>query len=303
MVSNTALRKKATPYLLILPTVITLIFFSVYPFVSGIIYSFTDIKFVGGTATWVGLDNFARLFAGKVSTSINFFKAFRQNILWTVSVISGQLIFGYVTALLLNEKLPGRAIFRTLIMLPWAIPSVVMALTWQWMYDPFFGLINYYLKTFGFIKEYEIWVGQPDSSIWPLVIVGIWRGLPFMTLMLLSGLQSIPEEFYEAAKVDGASILQRFRYITLPIMRPVTMVVLMLTTMWWWNSFDIQRVMSPVLSLGYDSMTLPILAWFEAFQWKHLGRGAAISVISLAVMFIFIIFNARRELGDVKESK
>jgi multiple sugar transport system permease protein len=303
MYSKTALGKKATPYLLILPTVITLIFFSVYPFVSGIIYSFTDIKFVGGTATWVGLENFSRLFAGKVSTSINFFKAFRQNILWTVSVIGGQLVLGYITALLLNEKLPGRAIFRTLIMLPWAIPSVVMALTWQWMYDPFFGLINYYLKLFGFIKEYGIWVGQPDSSIWPMVIVGIWRGVPFMTLMLLSGLQSIPEELYEAAKVDGASVLQRFRFLTLPMMRPVTMVVLMLTTMWWWNSFDIQRVMSPVLSLGYNSMTLPILAWYEAFQWKHLGRGAAISVISLVVMFIFIILNARRELGDVKESR
>ena len=124
-----------------------------------------------------------------------------------------------------------------------------------------------------------------------------------MTLMLLSGLQSIPEELYEAAKVDGASLLQRFRYLTLPLMRSVTMVVLMLTTMWWWNSFDIQRVMSPVLSLGYNSMTLPILAWYEAFQWKHLGRGAAISVISLIVMFVFILLNAKRELGDVKENR
>jgi len=303
MHSYTALRKKATPYLLILPTVITLIIFSVYPFVSGILYSFTDIKFVGGTATWVGLENYTRLFGGKVNTSLNFYKAFQQNILWTVCVIGGQLIIGYITALLLNEKLPGRAIFRTLIMLPWAIPSVVMALTWQWMYDPFFGLINYYLKELGFIKEYITWVGQPNSTIWPLVIIGIWRGVPFLTLMLLSGLQSIPDELYEAAKVDGASVLQRFRFLTLPLMRPVTMVVLMLTTMWWWNSFDIQRVMTPVLSLGYNSMTLPILAWHEAFQWKHLGRGAAISVISLVVMFIFIVISARRELGDEKESR
>lgn len=303
MSSKHALMKKATPYLLILPTVITLIFFSVYPFVSGILYSFSDIKFVGGSATWVGLENFARLFGGKVNTSINFYKAFRQNVLWTVSVIMGQLIIGYIAALILNEKIPGRGIYRTLIMLPWAIPSVVMALTWQWMYDPFFGLINYYLKFFGIIKEYITWVGQPDSTIWPLVVVGIWRGIPFMTLMLLSGLQSIPEELYEAAKVDGASLLQRFRYLTLPLMRSVTMVVLMLTTMWWWNSFDIQRVMSPVLSLGYNSMTLPILAWYEAFQWKHLGRGAAISVISLIVMFVFILLNAKRELGDVKENR
>jgi ABC-type sugar transport system permease subunit len=302
MQNTNALIKKATPYLLILPTVLALLMFSVYPFISGILYSFTDIKFVGGVAEWVGLDNFERLFTGTVSSAAYFARAFRQNILWTVSVILGQLVLGYTTALLLNEKLPGRGIFRTLIMLPWAIPSVVMALTWQWLYDPFFGLINYYLKAFGLIDNYKIWVGQPNSTIWPLVVVAVWRGLPFMALMLLSGLQSIPEELYEAAKVDGATAVQRFRFLTLPLMRPVTVIVTMLTTMWWWNSFDIQRVMSPVMSLGYNSMTLPILAWYEAFQWKHLGRGAAISVISLSVMVIFILYNARRELGTVKES-
>lgn len=296
------LLKHSTPYLLILPAVVTLVLFSVYPFISGIIYAFTDIKFVGGQAKWIGAENFIRLLRGGSSASSYFARAFYQNILWTVCVVGGQLILGYITALLLNEKLPFRGLFRTLIMLPWAIPSVVMALTWQWMYDPFFGLINYYLKTFGFIKEYQIWVGQPQSSIWPMIVVGIWRGLPFMALMLLSGLQSIPEDLYEAAKVDGANIFERFRFITLPLMQPVTIVVLMLTTMWWWNSFDIQRVMSPVLSLGYNSMTLPILAWYEAFQWKHLGRGAAISVISLIVMFVFILFNARKQLRTAQEN-
>lgn len=295
------LKKKATPYFLILPTVLALVMFSVYPFVSGLWYSLTDIKFIGGVANWVGLDNFERLFTGTSSSAAFFYKAVRQNFLWTISVILGQLVLGYITALLLNEKLPGRGVFRTLIMLPWAIPSVVMALTWQWMYDPFFGLINHYLQAFGLIERYQIWVGQPNSTIWPQVVVAIWRGLPFMSIMLLSGLQSIPDELYEAAKIDGASALQRFRFITLPLMRSVTMVVTMLTTMWWWNSFDIQKVMSPVQSLAYNSMTLPLLAWFEAFQWKHLGRGAAISVVSLLIMFIFIFFNARRELKGNQE--
>lgn len=297
-----AMKKKATPYLLILPTVVALVVFSLYPFVTGIGYSFTDIKFLGGVAKWIGLQNFSNLISGAGSAVRYFTQALLQNFEWIISVILGQLVLGYITALLLNEKLPGRGIFRTLIMLPWAIPSVVMALTWQWMYDPFFGLINFYLKAFGLINKYQIWVGQPNSAIWPLVVVAIWRGLPFMAIMLLSGLQSIPDELYEAAKVDGSSAIQRFRFITLPIMRPVTVVVTMLTTMWWWNSFDIQKVMSPVGSLGYNSMTLPILAWFEAFQWKHLGIGAAISVVSLIIMLVFIIYNARRELGTVKES-
>ena len=296
-----SLRKRSTPYLLILPTVVALVLFSVYPFLSGIAFSLTDTKFFGGDASWIGLDNFNYILTGTVGTAAYFLKAFRQTILWTVCVIGGQLVLGYLTAVLLNEKIPGRGIFRTLIILPWAVPSVVVGLTWQWMYDPFFGVINYYLKALGLIQDYQTWVGQPNSAIWPIVVVAIWRGLPFMALMLLSGLQSIPHELYEAAKVDGANMLQRFRHITLPQMRTITVVVVMLTTMWWWNSFDLQRVMSPVGSLGYNSMTLPILAWFEAFQWKHLGRGAAISVISLLVMMVVMIGNARREMKSVQE--
>jgi len=137
--------------------------------------------------------------------------------------------------------------------------------------------------------------------MWPIMVVAIWRGLPFMALMLLSGLQSIPRELYEAATVDGANAWQRFRYVVLPQMRTVTVVVVMLTTMWWWNSFDLQRILSPVGSLGYNAMTLPILAWFEAFQWRHLGRGAAISVISLVVMCVVMVGNVRREMRAVQE--
>ncbi len=294
-------RTRSVPYFFIFPAVIALILFSVYPFLSGIWYGFTDIKFFGGVAQWIGLDNFERILRGSVGSAKFFKQAFYQTALWTISVVSGQLILGYITALLLNEKLPGRGIFRTLILVPWIIPSVVVGLTWQWMYDPFFGLINYYLKAWGIIDKYLVWVGQPNSTIWPIVIVAVWRGLPFMSLMLLSGLQSIPEELYESAKVDGASALQRFFHITLPSMRTVTVVVVMLTTMWWWNSFDLQKILSPVGSLGYNSMTIPILAWFEAFNWKHLGRGAAISVISLVVMFIIMVGNVRREMRAVQE--
>jgi multiple sugar transport system permease protein len=294
-------RRWSLPYLFILPTLVALVLFSVYPFVSGIWYAFTNIKFFGGAAEWVGLENFERILQGSAGSAKFFKQAFGQTVLWTVSVVGGQLILGYVTALLLNEKLPGRSIFRTLILVPWIIPSVVVGLTWQWMYDPFFGLINYYLRALGLIEGNRVWVGQPNSTIWPIVVVAVWRGLPFMALMLLSGLQSIPTELYEAAKVDGANLWQRFRYVTLPQMRTVTAVVLMLTTMWWWNSFDLQKILSPVGSLGYKAMTLPILSWFEAFQWKHLGRGAAISVVSLIVMFTLMVGNVRREMRAVQE--
>ncbi len=295
------LRQGAMPYVFLTPTLIALGLFSVYPFISGILFAFQDVEWVGGTANWVGTENFNRILQGTTGPAQFFRQALGQTVVWTVSVVAGQLVLGYATALLLNQPVPGRGIFRTLILLPWALPSVVVALTWQWLYDPFFGLINFYLKQLGLIRGPTVWVGQPNSPIWPIVIVAIWRGLPFMALMLLSGLQAIPEELYDAAKVDGANLVQRFRYITLPQMRTVTVVVVMLTTMWWWNSFDLQRIMSPVGNIGNNTMTLPVLAWYEAFSWHHLGRGAAISVVSLAVMLAIMIWNVRREMRAVTE--
>src|SRR4029434_3220704 len=153
---------------------------------------------------------------------------------------------------------------------------------WQWMYDPFYGLINHYLRLFHLLSGPTAWVGQPTSPLWPLIIVGIWLGFPFMSLMLLSGLQSIPQEFYEAAKVDGANLVDRFRYITLPQLRPVIVVAVMLHVLWWWNHFDTIMISgSGGGAFAYGAMTLPILAWFTAFRWSYLGRGAAISVMSM----------------------
>ncbi len=301
MVKRVFFSKKSLPYWLVLPTIIALIIFTLYPLVSGLFYSFTDIKFVGAKANWVGLDNYIALIKGTVGSARFFGQSFWQTIEWTISVVGGQFIIGLITALLLNRDFFGKSFFSILIMIPWTIPSVVMSLTWQWLYDPFYGLINFYLEKWGFIGKYVTWVGQPNSEIWPQVIVGIWRGVPFMTLMLLSGLKAIDKELYEAAKVDGANGLQQFIHITLPSLKTIIVINLMLTTMWWWNSFDIQKIMSPVNSLGYKASTLPILAWYESFQWKHLGKGAAISIISLLVLLVIMIDRVRKEMKSVKD--
>jgi len=293
--------KKLLPYWLILPTVIALIVFSLYPLLSGFYFSFTDIKYIGDKADWIGLDNYLTIFQGKIGSARFFNQAFWQTVEWTVCVVGGQFIIGFITALLLNRNFFGKPFFNVLILIPWTIPSVVMSLTWQWMYDPFYGLINFYLQKWGLIKEFITWVGQPTSTIWPQVVVGIWRGIPFMALMLLSGLKAIDKELYEAARVDGANTWQQLINITLPSLKTIIAINLMLTTMWWWNSFDIQKIMSPVNSLGYKASTLPILAWFESFQWKHLGRGAAISIISLVVLLIIMIQRVRQEMKSVKD--
>jgi multiple sugar transport system permease protein len=296
------LNKKVLPYLLLVPVIIFLLMFSLYPFLSGIGYSFTSIGWIADKAKLVGLANYKLMFTGNVGIARFFKLGLVQSIEWTALVVTGQFICGLGVALLLNERFPGRFLFRTAILVPIAMPTVILALTWQWMYDPFYGLINHYLVAAGILKHPIIWVGQPNSSIWPLVIVAIWRGFPFMSLMLLSGLQGIPQELYEAAKVDGASVLARFRHITVPQLRTTITITLILHILWWWNHFDIIMIVGTGgTQFGYGSATLPLVAWFEAFRWNHLARGAAISVISMLLLGGLIIWNARRELRAVNE--
>ncbi|HLE27046.1 MAG TPA: sugar ABC transporter permease [Anaerolineales bacterium] len=288
------------PYWFIVPAVVGLVLFSIYPFLSGIWYSFTSIGWVGDDAQFVGLRNYQQLWTGDVGVAKLFKESFVRSIQWTVLVVGGQFLIGLGVALVLNERFPGRSLFRTLTMLPIALPTVIMVLTWQWMYDPYYGLINHYLVQWGLLDDPKIWVGQNDSTLWPLVVVGIWRGFPFMALMLLSGLQGIPDELYDAAKVDGAGAVARFSHVTLPQMRTIIGIAIMLHILWWWNHFDILLIIGAMgQQFAYGSSTLPILSWVEAFRWSHLGLGAAVSVLAMLGLGGVILWNARRELRAV----
>lgn len=292
--------KNILPYSFIFPAVAALLFFSIYPFLSGIWYSFTNMGWVGDAAPFVGLQNYQRLFAGNVGVAKLFKDAFIRSVLWTVVVVGGQFAVGGGVALVLNEKFPGRTIVRTLTLLPIAVPTVILALTWQWMYDPYYGLINHYFVKWGILDAPIMWVGQTNSTLWPLILTGIWLGFPFMALMLLSGLQGIPDELYDAAKVDGANALARFLYVTLPQMRTIIGIAVMLHVLWWWNHFTIIMILGTQGGqYGYGSSTLPILGWYEAFRWSHLSLGAAISVVAMVGIGGIIFWNARREMRAI----
>jgi len=296
-------RKHSLPYFLIVPAVIALIIFSLYPFISGIWYSFTSIGWIKDIAKFIWLSNYQQILVGEVGIARLFKLAAVQTIYWTVFGVAGQFALAMATALILNEKFPGRFLFRTAVMVSIAMPTVILALTWQWMYDPFYGLVNHYLYLLGLIHDANtIWVAGMNSTIWPLIVVAIWRGFPFMSLMLLSGMQGISQELYEAAKVDGANVLARFWHITLTQMRTTIMITLVLNLIWTWNSFDIVMVVGASWgTVASKALTLPLLAWIDSFRWSHLGRGAAVSVMSMLLILGLLFWSARRELRSVTE--
>jgi len=294
------LKKAGTPYVLLAPAVLLLLLISLYPFFTAIRDAFTDVDYVGGESHFVGLGTFRDLIAN-TGTGQFFWHSAMNSVIWTGAVVLGQLVLGLLAALVLNEKFPGRAFFRTAVLVPIAIPTVMSLMTWRWMYDPSYGLINHYLRMIGVVHGQKAWILQTNSTIWPLVVVGIWLGFPFMCLMLLSGLQSIPQETYEAAMLDGAGTLQKLRYITLPQLRPIIVIAVTLETLWWWNHFDTLMILGTAGQTGFNQniATLPILAWIEAFRWGHLALGAAISVVSMVLLGGLMSWNVRRQLRSI----
>jgi multiple sugar transport system permease protein len=211
--------------------------------------------------------------------------------------VPAMMIIALVLAIMLNAKLPALKFFRSAYYLPSVISGVAVAMLWKWMFNGEYGLINAALARIGI--DGPSWLTDENWALRALIFMSLW-GFGGTMLIYLAGLQGVPKELYEAAKVDGASQFQRFRDITLPLLRTVIAIAVMLHTLWWWNHFDILLILgSGSGQFGYGTMTLPILAWFEAFRWSHLARGAAISVVSMAILAVVMIWNARRELRSV----
>ncbi len=269
--------------LLILPAIMVLTGLVVWPFVNAISISMTD-KAVGSPGTFVGLSNFAYLLGWP-----RFLTAVSNSFLFSVTAISLKLIIGMALALALNERLPLRGLWRTVVLIPWIMPAFVVYLTWRWIFDPVSGLINYVLSDLGLITYPIDWLGNRTSAQLAVVIAYVWRGVPFYTISFLAALQNIPQELYEAASTDGANVWQRFRHITLPGLRHIILVVIMLSTMWTFNAFE------PIYILtggGPSDATLvyTMFSFRIAIQNMQLGQGSAVSVLLLPFLVTYILF-------------
>ncbi len=277
-------------YLLMLPAVLITLAVIAYPIVSAIDLSFQEIKIVqvGRERFPWTLANYAHLF-----TSSEFWKATWVTLKLVTIATLGCLVLGLSTAMLVNQRFRGRTIARILVALPWAVPSVMAAVIWWWMFDSSFGLINWLLVKAHIISSPIAWFSSPTTAFFVICVVMIWKGYPFVSVMLLAGLQSIPGDLYEAAQIDGANTWNRFRYITLPSLSPVMGIALILVILWVFRDFAIIWLLTGGGPIG-ATRTLAIMTYEQAFGFYNMGYAASIGMVTLVISLIASIVMIRR---------
>lgn len=230
-----------------------------------------------GRFEFIGLDNYA-----SILSSPRFWAVAKTTALFSIGSVVLTLVLGLLLALLLNERWRGRGLLRAVTLLPWAIPPVVNGLIWQWMLDGRHGLLNAALLGLGVIDEYQSWLVDPSSALSALIIVQVWNHVPFVAIVILAALQTIPDELYESARIDGAGVLQRFGYVTLPWLSQAVLIVLITQTMIALRTFDIIYV----LTGGGPGDSTTVIAWLTyvtAFTFSDFGRGNAYAYLMAAV--------------------
>ena len=267
---------------LLLPTMVLLGLFIAYPFARGILLSVSSSR-VGVAGEWVGLDNFARLASDPIFHSVVWNTCF-----YTLITTIFKLALGLWLALLLNRSFRFKAFTRAFILLPFIIPTVLSTFAWKWMFDPTFSVLNWLLYTFGAINRPINWLGDGDLAMLSIIVVNIWRGVPFFAISLLAGLQTISPDLNEAAAIDGAKPLQRFWYITWPLLLPVTMVVVLFSVIQTFADFQIVYVMTG----GGPANATHLFATY-AYQLGVgtglLSQGAAVSLAMFPILFLIVI--------------
>ncbi len=291
-------RDFATAWLFLAPCLIVLLGLIAYPFVSAILLSF-QAKLVGSPGVWVGFQNYADLFTGR-DLSGQFWQSVSVTVLFTVAADVCKFALGMAMALLLNEPFAGRNMVRAFLFLPWAIPSLIAGLTWKWMYDgSSVGLLNMLALRLGLTHDLIQWLGNYDLALWAVVIAVVWASTPFWAMMFLAGLQAIPGELYEAAQIDGADVLGRFRHITLPGLANIIVITALLSTIWTATSINFVYVLTNGGPAG-ATMTFPMLAYQVGVAGaQRLGMGATISLVFFPIFLVMIYFLTKRMLaGD-----
>lgn len=277
-----------TPSLLIFAAVI------VYPLAYAIYMSFFSIYTPTLKGEWVGLENYRAML-----TSREFWTALYNTMIWTVGTLTLQIVFGVAMALLLNLDFYFRPLARSLVLFPYFVSTVVAVLVWRWMFNDSYGILNHALLVSGLSDMPLDWLGSMPNAMVSIILVGAWKYFPFVVIAVLARLQTIPKELYEAARIDGAGPWARFWDVTLPQLRDVLLVIVLLRTIWDFKEFDMIYLLTgggPVTS----TQTLPLLVYKEAFGMNAMGRASTYAIGIMTVLLIFMIFYLYRTRRSIE---
>jgi multiple sugar transport system permease protein len=275
-----------TGYCLISPAVFLMLVLLAYPFVLAVYISLTD-RILGEPGKLIWFRNFLKLLQDSL---------FRQTVwnsfVYTLSTVCLKMLLGIILALLLNQEMRYRNLVRGALLLPWIVPTSLSVLTWLWMFDSLFSVVNYLLLGLGLISKKVPWLGDPFWAMVSVIIVNTWRGLPFFAVSFLAGLMTIPKELYEAAETDGARALRQFWHITLPLLQPVIAVVVLFSTIWTFADFQIVYILThggPVNA----TQIFATMAYDVALVAGRIGEGSAISLFLFPALLVVIILMLR----------
>jgi len=269
------------PAVMVLPFLLAITALVIIPLLWGIRISFTDSRILGRAYS----EAFTLANYRTVLTDPATWQSLYVTVVFSLGTVIGSIVLGIVTALVLNRAFPGRGVVRTLIILPWAVPHVVAALIWQWMYNPNYGVVNYAIGWLPFVHGQLNWLSDPDLALPAIILLNVWKTYPFATLVLLAGLQTIPAELYEASSIDGAGPVRRFFDITLPGLRHVMAIIVLLLTIWSFGNFVFIFLMTQGGPAGATN-TLVVKVYFEAFRFFRAGPAFALGSIILVLAIL-----------------
>lgn len=278
---------------LIAPTVLVLGAVIVYPLLSAIYLSLFSLYTPTLEGHWVGLANYRAVFG-----SSGFWSALATTAVWTVGTLTLQVLFGLAMALLLHQNILFRSLARSLVLFPYFLSTVVAVLVWRWLFNDLYGVVNHALMAAGIIDAPVSWLGTMPNAMLSIIVVGAWKFFPFVVIAILARLQTIPEALYEAARIDGAGPVSRFFDITLPQLRDVLTIVILLRTVWDFKEFDLIYLMTGGGPVN-GTRTLPLIVYQQAFGLNQMGLAAAHAVAMMLVMLVFMLAYLRRAGGRV----
>lgn len=272
------------------PALVLLLGLMIYPALNAVYLSLTSTNLLAlQLQKFIGLENFAEMFANPT-----FYRAVGNTLIWTLGAVGFQLVFGMIGALALNQAIRFRGLIRGLVLLPWATPSVLIALMWLWILDVNLGVANRLLEFVGLAAQ--PWISGYDTALPTLIFIQVWQGIPFFAVMILAALQGVPHELVEAARIDGANAWHTFWRVVLPLIMPTVLITIILRLIWTANYFDLMLVLTNG-GPANATLTLPLYAYQTAYRGMDFGLGAAMSVaqaIALAVLVLLYMRQVRK---------